>query len=622
MKRIAALAIWIPLLWAQGDRPGLRTVTAVRHWSLNDETRVAVEVSSDFKFQTDRLHDPERVYFDILDAHPRIGHRPLYSESLDDNRVKRLRVAETTPGVTRIVLDLSGPLEVSTTQLANPDRLMIEVHSTAAPVVPTAPPGPPPADPVPHRPDLTRPDLMISPGRQVKALVAPMDLASAEMVVAEPSKNQLAQPARPEDSAKNAAADGTNSESISEDPGSVPPASPAANLPSEGGKGTRHDGTTGTSRDGSFGTSASGAITGGVGDASRLTRRDSPNGTSAGGASAGNGSSADSSRLARRDSPNGTSAGGVSATNGSSADSSRLTRRDSSVGAPVSETTVASAVDTSKVAHPDSPGAGSTATLAALAETGKPARHTAGGDSSLVRELGLKISRVVIDPGHGGHDQGTHGKTLIEKDLVLDVAMRVGKLIDERMGAEVIYTRTDDTFIPLEGRTALANEKRADLFLSIHANSSPVTRIAGMETYYLNFTDSKDAMDVAARENANAQASIFELRDMVQKITLHDKAEESKEFAGRVQSSLYALSARELPGNRNRGVKKAPFVVLIGAKMPSVLAEIGFLSNPREESLLKKPEYRQKLAEALYRGVQRYADSLSHFQVAQTRSRP
>jgi N-acetylmuramoyl-L-alanine amidase len=251
-------------------------------------------------------------------------------------------------------------------------------------------------------------------------------------------------------------------------------------------------------------------------------------------------------------------------------------------------------------------------------EIPKAAKHTSTGNNSLTRALGLKVERIVIDAGHGGHDQGTEGpKGLLEKDLVLDVAMRLGKLIEDRMGAEVIYTRTDDTFVPLEQRTALANEKKADLFLSIHANSSPYPRIAGIETFYLNFTDSKEALDVASRENASSQKSIFELQDIIQKITLHDKAEESKEFASRVQAALYAFSARDLPGEKNRGVKKAPFVVLIGASMPSVLAEIGFLSNPREEALLKKPDYRQKLAEALYRGVTRYSDGLSHFQVAQ-----
>jgi N-acetylmuramoyl-L-alanine amidase len=269
------------------------------------------------------------------------------------------------------------------------------------------------------------------------------------------------------------------------------------------------------------------------------------------------------------------------------------------------------------IVPPPAPAPAKTASL--LAETSKAARHTSNGDTSLVRALGLKVARVVIDPGHGGHDEGTTGpKGLLEKDLVLDIALRVGKLVEERMGAEVIYTRSDDTFVPLEGRTALANEKKADLFLSIHANSSPVPRIAGMETYFLNLPDSRDtdAADVSARENATSQKSIFELRDLLQQITLHNKLEESREFASRVQASLYALSARNFPGVKNRGVKKAPFVVLIGANMPSILAEIGFLSNPREEALLRKPEYREKLAEAIFRGLSRYADSLSHFQVA------
>jgi N-acetylmuramoyl-L-alanine amidase len=206
----------------------------------------------------------------------------------------------------------------------------------------------------------------------------------------------------------------------------------------------------------------------------------------------------------------------------------------------------------------------------------------------------------------------------VEKDLVLDVSLRLGKLIEERMNTEVVYTRTDDTFIPLEGRTALANEKKADLFLSIHANSSPYPRIAGVETFYLNFTDSKEAMDVASRENAASQRSISDLQDLTHKIALHEKLDESKEFASRIQTSLFSFASHNVAGETNRGVKKAPFVVLIGANMPSVLAEIGFLTNAREEALLRKPEYRQKLAEALYRGLSRYAESLSHFQVAQT----
>jgi N-acetylmuramoyl-L-alanine amidase len=267
----------------------------------------------------------------------------------------------------------------------------------------------------------------------------------------------------------------------------------------------------------------------------------------------------------------------------------------------------------SKTAKPLEPAT----TATRRSEVGKAARPTSEGGSSLTRALGLKLNRVVIDPGHGGHDQGTQGpRGLLEKDLVLDVAKRVGKLVEERMGAEVIYTRTDDTFIPLQDRTALANEKKADLFLSIHANSSRYARIAGVETYYLNFTDSQDAMEVAARENATSDKSIFELKDLIQKITLHEKVEESKEFASHVQTSLQAFESRSFPQSKNRGVKRAPFIVLIGAQMPSVLTEIGFLTNPREEALLKKADYRQKLANAIFRGISRYAQNLSHFQMA------
>jgi N-acetylmuramoyl-L-alanine amidase len=184
----------------------------------------------------------------------------------------------------------------------------------------------------------------------------------------------------------------------------------------------------------------------------------------------------------------------------------------------------------------------------------------------------------------------------------------------------VIYTRSDDTFIPLEMRTEIANERKADLFLSIHANSSPASRITGVETYYRNMTTSRDALDVAARENAASQRSIADLEDLLHKVMIGDKVEESKEFAGRVQAALYAFSARNFPGTKDRGVKKAPFVVLAGAKSPSVLVEIGFLSNPREEALLRRSEYKQKLAEALYRGVSRYAESLSHVAVAKAGS--
>jgi N-acetylmuramoyl-L-alanine amidase len=264
-----------------------------------------------------------------------------------------------------------------------------------------------------------------------------------------------------------------------------------------------------------------------------------------------------------------------------------------------------------------------TETTASPERIGLPAgRPSTTREDSMIRALGLKVGRIVIDAGHGGHDTGTIGPGgLLEKDLVLDVAHRLGALIEQRLGCEVIYTRTDDTFIPLEERTQIANEKHADLFLSIHANSSSLRTVAGVETYYLNFTTSKSALDVAARENATSQKTVFELHDLLQKIALRDKVDESREFALRVQNALYAASVKSNARARDRGVRKAPFVVLIGASMPSVLAEIGFISNPRDEAMMKRPEYREKIAEALYKGVASYASTLSHFQVAQTRVR-
>jgi N-acetylmuramoyl-L-alanine amidase len=239
------------------------------------------------------------------------------------------------------------------------------------------------------------------------------------------------------------------------------------------------------------------------------------------------------------------------------------------------------------------------------------------GDRSLIRALGLKIGKIVIDPGHGGHDTGTIGPNgLEEKDLVLDVGRRLGKLLETRLGAEVVYTRKDDTFIPLETRTAIANQARADLFISIHANSSHDSAARGVETYYLNFTSSPDALEVAARENAVSETSIYELQDLVKKIALKEKIEESREFAWEVEQSLHSGLAAKSPAIRDRGVKKAPFIVLIGANMPSILAEISFVSNPTDERRLSTGEYRQRIAESLYRGISNYVNGLSGVKVA------
>lgn len=241
----------------------------------------------------------------------------------------------------------------------------------------------------------------------------------------------------------------------------------------------------------------------------------------------------------------------------------------------------------------------------------------AEADRSFVRVFGLKLGKVVIDAGHGGHDTGTIGPNgLLEKDLVLDVALRLGRLIKSRLGAEVVYTRSSDIFIPLEDRTKIANDQKADLFISIHANSSPQPAATGVETYYFNFTSDRTGLDLATRENATATSSISDLNDLLHRAVLQTKLEESREFAQRIQTSLSLMSIKMNGKSRDRGVRKAPFVVLIGATMPSILAEVGFVSNPHDEKLMKKVDQRQRIAEALFKGVSLYASSLSHVQLA------
>jgi N-acetylmuramoyl-L-alanine amidase len=189
--------------------------------------------------------------------------------------------------------------------------------------------------------------------------------------------------------------------------------------------------------------------------------------------------------------------------------------------------------------------------------------------------------------------------------------------LERKTSCEVVLTRHDDTFIPLEERTAIANEQAADLFISIHANASRDRSARGIETYYLNFTSSPDALEVAARENSTSQESVHQLQDLIKKIAMTEKIEESHDFARQVQREVHDRIAKGGSQQRDRGVKKAPFVVLIGANMPSVLAEISFLTNPRDERQLKRPDYRQKIAEALYGGVVEYVDNLGGIKTVQ-----
>ncbi len=231
------------------------------------------------------------------------------------------------------------------------------------------------------------------------------------------------------------------------------------------------------------------------------------------------------------------------------------------------------------------------------------------GAFSLARQLGLQVARIVIDPGHGGHDPGARAHGLRESEVVLDIALRLERRLLMQPGVEVVLTRRDDTYVPLAARTALANREQADLFLSIHVNASHKGRARGVETYFLNFAPDPNAERVAARENVGG-GTMNELGDLLETIANNSKANESRDFAGVIQSSLVTALRRADPDLPDLGVKQAPFIVLIGARMPSVLAEVSFLTNSREAELLSRDDYRDRIADALSEGILRYRQHL------------
>jgi N-acetylmuramoyl-L-alanine amidase len=443
-------------------------VSHIRIWNADTYTRIIIDLGGQAKYQTARIFNPDRIYFDIEDAKlsSSLLHNPINVPT--GGYLKTVRVAQNRADVIRVVLEVSQVKDYSVFELANPDRLVVDVYGPNAQVSKVAPASEVPVEIAPAKPSGTTKAATL-----VSAKEAPAAAPIATSATPAPAKGKPATHAAPAP------------EAISN-------------------------------------TSTNAAVT-------------------------------------------------------------------KTVSLPLESARAAAA----NIGPPTLP------------------ELTRAGTHSLTRALGLKISRIVIDAGHGGHDTGTIGPSgLMEKDLCLDVALRLGKIIQQNFpAAEVIYTRDDDTFVPLEQRTSIANQDKADLFLSIHANSSRDHTVNGIETYYLNFNASPEAMEVATRENALAQGSVHDLQDMVTKIAQNEKTEESRDFALDIQDSLAKHEDRTGTQERDRGVRKAPFVVLVGANMPSVLTEISFLSNPAEEQWLKKPDSRQHIAEGLYHGIQSYLQS-------------
>ena len=543
---------------ASARRSALPRVTGVRHWSTPDYTRVAIDVEQEVKFGSQRISHPDRIFFDLRDT--KLASTLVGKTfDVDDGFLKKIRVAEFQPGRTRIVLEVDDLARYDAFLLPDPYRLIIDIHGKDNYAKQSRATGI-------LKTDLGRTDVIKTDTPSVKGRPDPPTTTTASAESADDSSEPVSSSGDSKPDERKAQQDKDAVRFLKSEPVET-------DIPAE--------------------------------DVGADSKPDSAN--------PARGIGVIKTMVAVKGSNR-----KIPKTIVESED-----RAPSTVATLKQEKLRPEVTSSSSLRRKKSRSAAAAPDTADLRPETREARPTAAGDRSLIRALGLKIGKIVIDAGHGGHDTGTIGPNgLLEKDVVLDVAKRLGRLLEARLGAEVIYTRQDDTFIPLETRTAIANRERADLFISIHANSSRDSDARGVETYYLNFTSSPEALEVAARENAVSEKSIHELQDLVKKIALKDKIDESREFAGDVQESLYGGLALNSAGIRNRGIKKAPFIVLIGANMPSILAEISFVSNPTDERKLETSEHRQRIAESLYRGVSKYVSGLSGVKVASKIEKP
>ncbi len=526
------------------------TVRSIRYWSSNDYTRMVIDLDGHIPYQKQVISNPDRLFFDL-------SHTILNGELSDspitvgDRFLRQIRVGQNMPDVVRVVLDLEKGVEYRVSELSDPFRIVVDIRRAGNSGASLASSNTSKStDATPASPP---------PRPSVPAPDRLKDLGGAKAAVrTSPPVPQPAEatPSRQAVSPLPTAARVNGAKEIAEKD-RRPIAAPPPNT-----------------------TGATAAVQPPPGGSVRSSGHQDPL------ASAPK-VTLDLEQMRRTSLP-------------------RVALDGKDTSAPASP----KSTETEKAEHarpsPPKP--------ADLPPPPKMASPTRSGSMTLTRVLGLKVARIVIDPGHGGSDTGTVGRNgLMEKDLVLDVARELKKALEERIGALVVMTREDDRFVSLEERTAIANRSRADLFVSIHANSSTIRSISGAETYYLHFARSSYEREVAARENAATPQNISELEDLIRKIVLADKSSESRELAGILQQSLHSGTRELFPKARNRGVRRAPFIVLIGAEMPAVLVEVAFLSNPRDEKLLREESGQQVVARALLSGIEGYVKTLSNF---------
>jgi len=554
------------------------SLTNIQRSLLPDVVRVTIALDSEVAYHEERIAGPSRIFIDFPATRPTASllDRTLRFDK-DGDSVRQVRIGRQPNATTRVVLDAAGISSYSVYPVYNPYRLVIDCVRTSPVTAPRENVAVAKAAPATVNAGQPKPELTIDPARTKPVVgaelvrprlpIAGRHLAAVSLVTLPrviPNATELLKAAR------------------------VPPILTSHRLANGWGRSLPNASPIATE-----------AILDAVRTPATLASRTV--------ASAWTRGLPNASPVA--------SAAVFDATR----EPATLTSRSLSA-ASIRSLPAASPARTAAIAEALAPPAPETApVVAAITPTAPPLPAEAtpghGGGFSMARQLGLGVSRIVIDPGHGGHDPGAKGKGgITEAELVLDVSLRLEKLLAAVPGVEVLLTRHADEFVALAERTAIANREGADLFLSIHANANVNEQVNGVETYFLNFANNLSAAAVAARENATSGQAMGALPDFVRAIALNNKLDESRDFATLVQQSMVDRLRTTNKSIKSLGVKQAPFVVLIGASMPSVLTEVSFLTHEQEAKLLKSSAYRQRIAEALFEAVRQYQGSLQRVQ--------
>ncbi|MFN8057790.1 MAG: N-acetylmuramoyl-L-alanine amidase [Vicinamibacterales bacterium] len=565
-----------------GTAPGASPVAirSVSRTLLPDAERIIVELDAEVAYSAQKLDSPSRVFFDLQQTSASKETLSAVQEFTDDH-VRRVRLGRHPNGVTRVVMELDQATTYSVFTLYSPFRLVVDFPRASSAAVAKA------TGPAPTTPAKTAQAPATAAVRAVTDTSTKTKLGGTTTSPAASAKSDGATPGDSAGAKKERAAEPAVATSVPAPGGSAatktapppPPVPVMAAAPTVAPPAVKPPAVPAP---------LSGDVPRAVIEAERpIVPTVAPN-------------------VAAEAAVSAPSENAVPVSHGPATAVVPRAELPPPPPPPAAPKTAVVPPVTSAAAAPTS---GSAPTHASTPPPKAPASNVGGG-YSLARQLGLGVSRIVIDPGHGGHDPGAMGGGLTESATVLDIALRLEKLLQDDGRFDVVMTRRTDVFIPLEERTAIANRESADLFLSIHVNSSPNSVARGIETYYLNFASDKDAEAVAARENSTSGQPMRNLTNIVQAIALNTKLDESRDFAATVQRSMVRRVQQQTKTTRDLGVKRAPFVVLIGAVMPSVLAEVSFISNAPERQLLKTAAYKQRIAQALFDAVQQYQRSL------------